>query len=85
MKRIFLNEYDPLDFFKSGEYADRYVIVIFQPELRKVLEQLGQKRIMASLIPFDAGKEGRNGFTDKTISELVKACVLIWRSRRSGR
>ena len=29
------------------------VIVIFQPELRKVLEQLGQKRIMASLIPFD--------------------------------
>ena len=30
------------------------VIVIFQPELRKVLEQLGQKRIMASLIPFDA-------------------------------
>ena len=50
------------------------VIVIFQPELRKVLEQLGQKRIMASLIPFDAGKEVKERFTDKTISELVKAC-----------
>ena len=48
--------------------------VIFQPELRKVLEQLGQKRIMASLIPFDAGKEVKEIFTDKTISELVKAC-----------
>ena len=48
--------------------------VIFQPELRKVLEQLGQKRIMASLIPFDAGKEVKERFTDKTISELVKAC-----------
>ena len=47
------------------------VIVIFQPELRKVLEQLGKKKIMAALIPFDAGKER---FTDKTISELVRAC-----------
>ena len=47
------------------------VIVIFQPELRKVLEQLGQKRIMASLIPFDAGKEVKERFTDKTINELL--------------
>ena len=30
--------------------------------------------IMASLIPFDAGKEVKERFTDKTISELVKAC-----------
>ena len=29
---------------------------------------------MASLIPFDAGKEVKERFTDKTISELVKAC-----------
>ena len=50
------------------------LIIIFQPELRKVLEQLGQKRIMASLIPFDAGKEVKERFTDKTISELIKAC-----------
>ena len=35
---------------------------------------LGQKRIMASLIPFDAGKEVKERFTDKTISELIKAC-----------
>ena len=47
------------------------VIVIFQPELRKVLEQLGQKKIMSALIPFEEVKER---FTDKTISELVKAC-----------
>ena len=50
------------------------VIVMFQPELRKVLEQLGQKKIMSALIPFDAGKEVKERFTDKTISELVKAC-----------
>ena len=50
------------------------VIVIFQPELRKVLEQLGQKKFMASIFPLDAGKEVQERFTDKTINELVKAC-----------
>ena len=50
------------------------VIVIFQPELRKALEQIGQKKIMAAIIPFDSGKEVKERFTDKTISELVKAC-----------
>ena len=30
------------------------IVVIFQPELRKVVEQLGQKKIMAALIPFDS-------------------------------
>ena len=50
------------------------VMVIFQPELRKMVEQLGQKKIMATLIPFDTGKEVKERFTDKTINELVKAC-----------
>lgn len=39
-----------------------------------MLEQLGQKKIMATLIPFDTGKEVKERFTDKTINELVKAC-----------
>ena len=50
------------------------VIVIFQPELRKVLEQLGQKSIVAAIIPFDTGKEVKERFTDKTANELIKAC-----------
>lgn len=50
------------------------VVVIFQPELRKMLEQLGQKKFMASIYPLDAGKEVQERFTDKTINELVKAC-----------
>ena len=50
------------------------IVVIFQPELRKVVEQLGQKKIMASIIPFDAGKEVKERFTDKTVNELIKAC-----------
>jgi len=50
------------------------VVVIFQPELRKMLEQLGQKKFMAFIFPLDAGKEVQERFTDKTINELVKAC-----------
>ena len=50
------------------------IVVIFQPELRKVVEQLGQKKIMASIIPFDSGKEVKERFTDKTVNELIKAC-----------
>ena len=50
------------------------IVVIFQPELRKVIEQLRQKKIMASIIPFDTGKEVKERFTDKTVNELIKAC-----------
>ena len=50
------------------------IIVIFQPELRHVLEQLGQKNIVNSIFSFDSGKEVKQRFTDKTVNELVKAC-----------
>lgn len=50
------------------------VIVIFHPELRRVMEQLGKKNFMSSILPFDGGKDVEERFTDKTINELVKAC-----------
>ena len=50
------------------------VVVIFQTELRRALEQLGQKNIVAKIIPFDTSKEVKERFTDKTINELVRAC-----------
>lgn len=50
------------------------VLVIFQPELRKALEQLGQKNFMSSLVPFDNTKDVTERFTDKTVNELIKAC-----------
>ncbi len=34
------------------------VVVIFQPELRKMLEQLGQKKFMASIFPFGCRQRG---------------------------
>ncbi len=49
------------------------IIIIFQPELRKALEQLGQRQIIAAIIPFDNGKQVHERFTDRTINELIKA------------
>ena len=59
---------------KLGSVMIMAILVIFQPELRKVLEQLGEKKYIASLIPFDSGKEVKERFTDKTISEIARAC-----------
>lgn len=50
------------------------LVIIFQPELRKILEQLGQKNVIASVIPFERGKEVQARFSDKTVNEIVKAC-----------
>lgn len=51
-------------------------LVIFQPELRRALEQLGEKQIVSSLIPIiDTGREVSERFSDKTVNEIVKASV----------
>ena len=49
------------------------IVVIFQPELRKALEELGRKKFISSLFSFDFGKNGVERFDDHTIGELVKA------------
>lgn len=48
------------------------LLVIFQPELRKALEQLGSRNILSNILSLDDGKENL-GFNDRTISELVRA------------
>lgn len=49
------------------------LVVIFQPEMRKALENLGRKNFLASIIPIDFSKGTNEKFSDKTINELVKA------------
>ncbi len=55
--------------------AATVIIVILQPELRKALEELGRKNIIASIFPFDSGKMEVDFFSDRTINEITKACV----------
>ena len=48
------------------------IIIIFQPELRRALEQLGKQNFIATL--FDSSSsERRERFTTKTMNELIKA------------
>lgn len=49
------------------------VIIVFQPELRKALEQIGRKNIFSDLIIGDENKNVNERFSDRTINELIKA------------
>lgn len=49
------------------------LVVIFQPELRKALEELGRKNFVSSMFSFDFAKENGEKFCERTIGELVKA------------
>lgn len=49
------------------------VIIVFQPELRKALEQIGRKNIFSDLLIGDESKNVNERFSDRTINELIKA------------
>ncbi len=56
------------------------MVVILQPELRKALEELGRKNFFANFLSLgDVKTEGR--FSDKTLSEITRACVEMAKVR----
>ncbi len=56
------------------------MVVILQPELRKALEELGRKNFFANVLSLgDAKTEGR--FSDRTLNEIVRACVEMGKVR----
>ncbi len=58
------------------------MVVILQPELRKALENLGQKNIFASLFSLDMLKASVDArFSDRTINEIIKACVEMGKAK----
>ena len=50
------------------------IVVIFQPEMRRALEQLGQKTFLKGFAVFNIGREETEKISQKTINELVRAC-----------
>ena len=56
-------------------FAVTALIVVLQPELRKALEELGNKEIITNVLPFTGSKGVESSFSTKTINEIVKACV----------
>lgn len=49
------------------------ILIVFQPELRSALEQLGRKNVISSVFSFENNDDDVK-VSDKTVSALVKAC-----------
>lgn len=49
------------------------LVVIFQPELRNALEQLGRKNILGSLTSFDNQKAKNERYSERSIQAIIKA------------
>lgn len=56
-------------------FAVTALIIVLQPELRKALEELGKKNFISSVFSFDSARRVEEIFSEKTINEIVKACV----------
>lgn len=57
------------------------LVIIFQPELRKGLEQIGQKKYFQKLLPFGDKKDKGERYSDNTVTELVKACFELGKNK----
>jgi diadenylate cyclase len=58
------------------------LLIIFQPELRKALEELGKGKIVSTITPATyIEPESATGLTQKNIAEIVGACVLLSKAK----
>lgn len=62
-------------------FAVTAIIVILQPELRKALEELGNKEILSGILPSFGTKRTEVAFSEKVINEIVKASVEMGKAR----
>ena len=64
-----------------GVVAITAVIIIFQPELRRMLERMGQSNLMSSLLSINRSGDENKRFSDHTLNELVRACYEMSEER----
>lgn len=55
--------------------------IIFQPELRRALEQLGRKSFLHGVTSMEIGRDPSEVISEKTINELVRACFELGKER----
>ena len=63
-------------------FAVTALIIVLQPELRKALEELGNKNLFSDFtgrLPFDTRKRPDGLLSEKSINEIAKACVEMGR------
>ncbi|MBP5385545.1 MAG: diadenylate cyclase CdaA [Lachnospiraceae bacterium] len=57
------------------------LVVVFQPELRRALEQLGRRNILSSWFRLDNTRIMGELFSDHTIEEIIKASYAMGRAK----
>lgn len=57
------------------------VIILFQPELRRALEELGRKNIISDVLIRDDKSDKKDRVSDKTIQELVSAAISMSKNK----
>ena len=55
-------------------------IIVFQPELRRALEKLGQKDFLRAFLPFEMNRVAGK-FTDQTVDAIVSACYEMGKAK----
>lgn len=68
-------------FFKSINVGIIAVIIVFQPEFRRALEQLGQNNLVSPLFNFSDSKDKSERFSDRTVAEIVKATFELAKTK----
>lgn len=56
------------------------LVILFQPELRRALEELGKKNLFPSILSLHQSKSNKK-FSDKTIDEVVKASIELSKNK----
>lgn len=57
------------------------LLIIFQPELRKALEQLGRNKFFSKIFSFSDKKDKGERCSDKTVNELVRASFELAKTK----
>lgn len=55
-------------------------IIVFQPELRRALERLGQKDFLSAFLPFEKGKDEER-FSEETVKGILNACYEMGKAK----
>ena len=56
------------------------IVIIFQPELRRALEELGKKNVLFNFFKF-GGNLSEERFSDKTVEELTRATLELAKAK----
>lgn len=68
-------------FYKSLNVGIITLIIVFQPEFRKALEQLGQNNLVLPLFNFSDSKDKGERFSDNTVAAIVKATFELAKTK----